>query len=78
LQDEDHDIEGDPLLVRVFNNGKVVYPMPKLSQIRERAQKGLATLPAKYRALTNPQPAPVRLSSKLQQLSESLWRNPEQ
>ena len=78
MQDEDDDVEGEPMVVRVFNNGKVAYPPPKLSQIREKAQNGLATLPAKYKRLTDPQPAPVRLSAKLQRLSESLWRNPEQ
>ena len=77
LQDE-NSVEGEPLLVRIFNNGKVVYTMPQLIEIREKARKGLATLPAKYRNLTNPQPAPVRLSPRLQALSESLWRNPEQ
>lgn len=78
LQDADDDLEGEPMVVRVFSNGKVAYTPPKLSQIREKAQKGLATLPANYKRLTDPQPAPVRLSAKLQRLSESLWRNPEQ
>jgi nicotinate phosphoribosyltransferase len=77
LQSED-DVEGDPLLVKVFKNGKVIYSTPNISQIREATLNGVARLPAKYRELANPQPAPVRLSSKLQTLSEALWKNPEQ
>ncbi len=77
LQSED-DVEGDPLLVRVFENGRVIYSTPNISQIREATLNGVARLPAKYRELANPQPAPVRLSSKLQTLSEALWKNPEQ
>jgi nicotinate phosphoribosyltransferase len=78
LEAEDYDVRGEPLLVTIFKNGKVVYNAPSLSQIREKALKGLAKLPAKYRDLTNSQAPPVRLSAKLQELSESLWKNPEQ
>jgi nicotinate phosphoribosyltransferase len=78
LEAEGYDAGGDPLLVTVFKKGKVVYNAPSLSQIREKALKGLARLPAKYRDLANPQPPPVHLSAKLQKLSESLWKNPEQ
>jgi len=78
LQPEDDDVEGDPLMVKVFKNGKVIYSAPSISQISENTLKDLARLPAKFRELANPQPAPVRLSLKLQRLSEALWKNPEQ
>jgi len=78
LQDEENETGGDPLLVKVLENGTVVYPLPKLNEIKEKTLSGVARLPAKYRELTNPQPAPVRLSARLQRLSESLWKKPEQ
>ncbi|MGA2628177.1 MAG: nicotinate phosphoribosyltransferase [Candidatus Bathyarchaeia archaeon] len=78
LQSEDADVEGEPLLINVLKNGKVIYSAPNISRIREKTLKGVARLPAKYRELANPQPAPVQLSSKLQTLSEALWKNPEQ
>ncbi len=78
LQDEENVTGGDPLLVKVLENGKVVYPLPKLKVIRETTLSGVARLPAKYRELTNPQAMPVHLSSRLERLSESLWKKPEQ
>ena len=78
LQDEENETGGDPLLVKVLENGTVVCPLPKLNEIKEKTLSGVARLPAKYRELTNPQPAPVRLSARLQRLSESLWKKPEQ
>jgi nicotinate phosphoribosyltransferase len=77
LQSEDADAEGEPLLINVLKNGKVIYSTPNISQIREKTLNGVAKLPVRYRELANPQPAPVRLSSKLQTLSEALWKNPE-
>ena len=78
LQDEENETGGDPLLVRVVENGRVVYALPKLNEIKEKTLSGVARLPSNYRELRDPQPAPVRLSPKLQRLSESLWKKPEQ
>lgn len=78
LQDEENKAGGDPLLVQVLKDGKIGYPLPKINEIRETTLSGVARLPAKYKQLTHAQPAPVRLSSRLQRLSESLWKKPEQ
>ena len=78
LQDEENETGGDPLLVKVVENGRVVYALPKLNEIKEKTLSGVARLPSNYRELRDPQPAPVRLSPKLQRLSESLWKKPEQ
>jgi nicotinate phosphoribosyltransferase len=78
LEDESNTSGGEPLLSEVLSDGKVVYNQLKISEIRQRALNGVTKLPAKYRDLSSPQAAPVRLSSKLQTLSESLWKNPEQ
>lgn len=69
---------GEPLLVEVLRRGKQVYNLPRLSEIREKSLKNIATLPAKFKDLNNSQPSPVVLSERLQQLSESLWEKPEQ
>ena len=77
LEDE-HIPLGKPLLAKVVQAGNEVDVFPKISTIRKRALKDLARLPTKYKDLRTPQPPPVRLSSRLRSLSESLWKNPEQ
>jgi len=77
LAREDRIPVGEPLLVEVFRGGKLVYSLPPLTEIRERAMKNVSRLPAAFRDLNNSQPSPVVLSKRLQQLSESLWKEPE-
>jgi nicotinate phosphoribosyltransferase len=62
-----------PLLVQVLERGKLVYDMPQIEVIRERAKKEVAALPEKYRTLTGSEKAPVKLTAKLDQLTNSLW-----
>ena len=69
---------GEPLLVEILRRGKLVYNLPDLGDIRERAVRNVSRLPAEFRDLNNSQPPPVVLSQTLQQLSESLWERPEQ
>jgi nicotinate phosphoribosyltransferase len=78
LADEDPVPDGEPLLVRVLRGGKVIYHLPNLRKARQRAVKGVSKLPSRCRALTSTQPLPVVLSPRLQDLSESLWKSPEQ
>jgi nicotinate phosphoribosyltransferase len=78
LADENEIPSGEPLLVEVLNRGRLVYDLPRLSEIRKRAAKNVSKLPAEYRDLNNSQPAPVVVSQKLQRLSEYLWEKPEQ
>jgi nicotinate phosphoribosyltransferase len=78
LADENEIPSGEPLLVEVLNRGRLVYDLPRLSEIRKRAAKNVSKLPAEYRDLNNPQPAPVVVSQRLQRLSEYLWEKPEQ
>ena len=78
LEGEDKPPGSKPLLVKVMAHGKLVYNLPIIQEIRARTLRDIARLPAKYRELSASQPPPVRLSPKLQALSESLWENPEQ
>jgi nicotinate phosphoribosyltransferase len=62
-----------PLLSKVFNKGKLVGELPSLNDIKDKAMKEIATLPAKYKSLTTSEMSPVTLSPKLEKLTNSLW-----
>jgi nicotinate phosphoribosyltransferase len=78
LADEEAISGGEPLLVEIFKHGGVVYELPKLSQIRERAMNNVSRLPEGFRDLIQSRPSPMSLSKRLRDLSESLWQQPEQ
>ena len=63
-------VEGEPLLVKVMEGGRLVYDLPRLDEIRVRAAENLRKLPLQYQELTNASVYPVELSQKLQDLIE--------
>ena len=65
-------VEGEPLLVKVMDKGKLIYDLPSLKQIRDYAAENLSKLPDQYKALTNAQEYPVELSLNLQKLIRTL------
>ena len=65
-------VEGEPLLVKVMDKGKLIYDFPSLEQIRANASENLSKLPDQCKALTNAQEYPVELSLKLQNLIRTL------
>jgi nicotinate phosphoribosyltransferase len=67
----DEHVEGEALLVKVMENGKLSRELPSLEQIRVVASENLAKLPAEYKQLTNAPTYPVELSQKLQTLIET-------
>jgi nicotinate phosphoribosyltransferase len=69
---------GKALLLSTLQKGRLVRKLPGIHESRKKALSEVDKLPGKFKKLTSPEPAPVRLSAKLQSLSESLWRNPEQ
>jgi nicotinate phosphoribosyltransferase len=72
---EDEKVDGEPLLVKVVEKGKVVYDFPTLEEIRERALENLSRLPEKYKRLRNAAKYPVELSPKLKKLIRELrWK----
>ncbi|MGB9960544.1 MAG: nicotinate phosphoribosyltransferase [Candidatus Bathyarchaeales archaeon] len=71
---EDEKIDGEPLLVKVVEKGRVVYDFPTLEEIRERALENLSRLPEKYKQLKNAAKYPVELSPKLKKLIRELRR----
>ena len=68
----DETSEGEAMLVKVMDEGKITSNLPTLEEIRGFATKNLAQLPQKYKVLLNAPPYPVELSVKLQNLIESL------
>lgn len=75
---DDEVIEGaEPLLIKVLGRGKLLHKPPSLEEIRDRAMKDISRLPTKYKDLRASEEPPVRLSHRLEELSESLWSNPK-
>ena len=68
----DEKVKGEPLLVKVMENGKVTYNLPSLSEIRAAAQENLSKLPEKYKKLTEAPPYPVELSPALEDVIKKL------
>jgi nicotinate phosphoribosyltransferase len=64
----DEKVSGEPLLVKVIENGKLNYRQPSLNEIRAKASDSLSKLPAEFKTLTNAPLFPVEVSEKLQEL----------
>jgi nicotinate phosphoribosyltransferase len=75
LEDEKAPNGTIPLLTKVLENGRLVYSLPKIDEIQEKARRGVASLPAKYKKLTGSETPPVRLSQRLSDLTDSLWKS---
>jgi nicotinate phosphoribosyltransferase len=70
---DDEKIEGgEPLLIKVMEKGKLIYDLPSLKEIRNRASDNVSRLPEKYKKLKNASRYPVRLSQRLRTLIEEL------
>jgi nicotinate phosphoribosyltransferase len=68
----DEPVEGEPMLIKVMEHGKLTYELPALEEIRVFATENLAQLPQEYKMLANAPLYPVELSGKLQNLIEVL------
>ncbi len=68
----DEDIEGEPLLIKVMENGEVTCDLPMIDQIRKNASENLSRLQEKYRRLESPAQYPIHLSPQLKRLVNSL------
>lgn len=68
----DEDIEGERRLVQVFKDGRLVYRLPKLDEIREKARMELEKLPEEYRRIRSPEPYPVEVSGRILDLGRQL------
>jgi nicotinate phosphoribosyltransferase len=64
--------EEEELLTSIFMKGKLVYALPSLQQIRERAAAQLEAFDKTHKRLTNPHVYPVGLEEQLHQLRMEL------
>jgi nicotinate phosphoribosyltransferase len=67
----DEKVTSEPLLVKVMEQGKLIYGLPTINEIRAKAADNLSKLPAEFKALTNAPVYLVELSQKLQNLIET-------
>ena len=68
----DEKINGQKLLIKVMERGKVIYKMPSLEEIREKTMDNLSKLPDKYKKLKNAGKYKVEMSPELKKLTEKL------
>jgi nicotinate phosphoribosyltransferase len=68
----DEDIEGEPLLIKVMENGKMTYDLPTIDEIRKNASKNLSKLPEKHKRLKRASRYTVHLSPRLKRLVNTL------
>ncbi len=68
----DEKAEGEPLLVKIMENGKITSKLPALSEIRATAAENLSKLPDQYKQLTNAPTYPVELSPALKDVIKGL------
>jgi len=71
---EDERKNGEPLLVKVMENGKIVYDLPSLDDIRKKALESVSKLPGRYKKLKGEARYPVELSPRLRKLMKELKR----
>ena len=62
------------MLVKIFENGKCVYKLPELSEIKEYAVKEKDSMWVETKRLINPHEYYVDLSDKLWNLKQELLR----
>ena len=70
----DEKMQGDPLLIRVMEKGKITYNLPSLKEIRASVVHNFSLLPDGYKALTDAPVYQVELSLNLQKLIKTLTR----
>ncbi len=70
----DEKIQGQPLLAKVMEKGKLIYSLPSLELIRANVTQNLSKLPEGYQAITDAPAYQVELSKNLQKLIEKLKR----
>ena len=60
------------LTEKIIKNGKLIYKLPKIKEIKNNAQENIEYLPKKHKLLENPKKYPVHLSPKLQEIKDKL------
>lgn len=69
---EEETLNGEPLLVKTMEKGKLIYDLPSIEAIRDRVKKTLQKIPNKYLVSLKAPKYPVRLSQPLKNLTARL------
>jgi nicotinate phosphoribosyltransferase len=68
-------VEGEPLLEKVMEKGRLTRDLPSLEEARSCARRNLSELPDRYKKLRNAPRYPVRLSPRLGKIKRELARH---
>jgi nicotinate phosphoribosyltransferase len=68
----DEQVDGEPLLRKVMEKGKLTYELPSLEEVRANASANLARLPEKYKRVKAADEYPVDVSRNLKELMRNL------
>lgn len=71
-------LDGEPLLVQILENGRLVDRLPTLNESRARCADQLSRLPSRLLNLDACEPYPVRISSRLEAEAQRLERSSRQ
>ena len=71
---ENEKVNGEPLLLKVMEKGRITYDVPKLEEIRRVTLRNLLQLPDKYKKLAGAALYPVELSAALRKIRNQLER----
>ena len=74
LSDE-QDQRGEPLLVKVMSQGRIIDPMPDLKQSQEHARLQLSRLPPRFKNFAHPDHYQVRYSESLEKQRNELMND---
>ncbi|MHA2429985.1 MAG: nicotinate phosphoribosyltransferase [Promethearchaeota archaeon] len=72
LDEEPEVPNSKPLLIPIMRDGKLIYELPKIDEIRQYYLKNMETLPKGYKVLKENHLFKLKISQKLESLTESL------
>ncbi len=68
----DEKLEGEPLLIKVMEKGRITVELPSLEELRSAVKENLLQLPRRYKKLSDAPEYPVELSTALEDLIDRL------
>ena len=75
LDDEPIPVNSEPLLIPIIKKGKLVTILPKLDEIRDFYLENIRNLPETYKNLEQKEKFKLRVSEKLEQITQKLKKN---
>jgi len=72
---DEQEQRGEPLLVKVMSEGRIIDPLPDLKQSQEYARQQLTRLPPRFKKLVHPEYYHVGYSDRLEELRNELMND---